>query len=96
MMIDISQDTESVFERASTLASVEQQRRGFIPSASERNDIDETTSQLSSVLPGIDAEIERLHALRERVRTQLDINNSIIAPVRRLPVEVTTQFPPHI
>lgn len=97
-------------ERASTLlahalsvASVDRLRTGPFPTAQETAPSYSCVSSLLAEGQRIDAEIQRLHILREEVNTQLRVARSMLAPVRRLPTEILSEVftlavcshPPH-
>ncbi|KAI5894512.1 uncharacterized protein SCHCODRAFT_02617182 [Schizophyllum commune H4-8] len=82
---------EDLLKQATSVANLDLQRNGFVPSTSEVQHIHELSHALSSELPTIDAEIERLDGLRKRVFTQLDVHKSITSPVRRLPLEILSE-----
>lgn len=82
------QDTAEILDRAASLASIELQRNGFVPSSLQVQNINAMTFELSSLLLRLGGEDDRLRALRQLVCTQIDIQRSIAAPVRRLPPEI--------
>ncbi|KAI5831743.1 hypothetical protein K523DRAFT_414787 [Schizophyllum commune Tattone D] len=82
---------EDLLEQATAFANLDLQRSGFVPSASEVQRIHAMSHELSSEVSHIDAEVERLHGLRKRVLTQLDVHKSITSPVRRLPLELLSE-----
>ncbi|KAL1674646.1 hypothetical protein EV122DRAFT_220178 [Schizophyllum commune] len=83
---------EDLLEQATSVANLDLQRSGFVPSASETQRIHEMSRELSSEVSTIDAEIERLHGLRERVLRQLDVHKSITSPIRSLPPELLSEI----
>ncbi|KAL1685494.1 hypothetical protein GGG16DRAFT_129376 [Schizophyllum commune] len=78
--------------RAEDLLEQATSRSGLVPSASEMQNIHEMSRELSSEVSTIDAEIERLHGLRERVLRQLDVHKSITSPIRSLPPELLSEI----
>ena len=76
----------ALLQRASCLASLELQRKGFVPSPEECEKLTETSSRLSDALYG--STVGAPSALRDRVATQIAINRSIASAVRRLPDEL--------
>ncbi|KAL1699046.1 hypothetical protein EV121DRAFT_284378 [Schizophyllum commune] len=70
-------------DRARQAAHLDMQRDGVILSESQKQCIAQSTKELR-------AEIARLDALRLELIAQIDINNSILAPVSKLPNEIMT------
>ncbi|KAI5891824.1 uncharacterized protein SCHCODRAFT_02581995 [Schizophyllum commune H4-8] len=84
-----------LLQRASCLASIELQRAGFVPTPGEREVIQGISIRLSNELARLalgDHPSPSLEALRERVTSQLNVNRSIAAPVRRLPSELLSEI----
>ncbi|KAI4526891.1 hypothetical protein K525DRAFT_232765 [Schizophyllum commune Loenen D] len=77
-----------LLKRAASLASIELQRRDFVPSTLETQAIREISKELINEIRSIDAEDERLSHLRCQMVNQLEVNQSVAAPVRRLPLEL--------
>ncbi|KAL1701580.1 hypothetical protein EV121DRAFT_174795, partial [Schizophyllum commune] len=77
---------DALLQRASCLASLELQRKGFVPSPEECEELNEISSRLSDALHG--STDGAPSALRDRLATQIAINRSIASAVRRLPAEL--------
>ena len=80
-----------LLERAALLASIELQRRDFVPSTLESKAIREISMELINEIRSIDADDEQLNHLRSRMVNQLEVNQSVAAPVRRLPPELLSE-----
>ncbi|TRM70168.1 hypothetical protein BD626DRAFT_476502 [Schizophyllum amplum] len=87
---------EQLLERAASLANIELQRSGFVPSPTEVQTINENSGEMRAEIMRINAEILRLELLRGRLITQLNMNCSLKAPVRRLPLELISEIFLHL
>ncbi|KAL1713324.1 hypothetical protein EV715DRAFT_258574 [Schizophyllum commune] len=79
---------DALLEKAVRMASLELQRSGYVPSSGEARVVNDMTAALQEEVPSIDAEIRRLFQLRARLLRQCDIQDSFVAPIRRLPPEL--------
>ncbi|KAL1695043.1 hypothetical protein GGG16DRAFT_86742 [Schizophyllum commune] len=79
---------------ASYGARIELQRQGFIPPPMERQQILLAAHHLTQGIRSIDTDIQWLITLRARMSmgSQLAINASILAPIRRLPQELLSHI----
>ena len=82
----------SLLEHASSLASLDLQRDGFVPSAQGRGEIIDISNQISEALTRSTPETGDLPALYAQASKQLAVNLSIVSPVRRLPPELLTSI----
>ncbi|KAL1688798.1 hypothetical protein GGG16DRAFT_94259 [Schizophyllum commune] len=79
-------ELSALLQHASCLANIDRLRDGYIPSPEEKSAILEMSSKLSayqSTAPRV---------LRERLQTQLAVNQSIISPLRRVPREIFSEI----
>ncbi|KAL1660777.1 hypothetical protein GGF50DRAFT_118629 [Schizophyllum commune] len=83
---------EELLEQAASMASLELQRDGYIPSAPQSRHIHDMSRALSSETSSIETEIARLQCLHRRIIIQLDVHKSITAPIRRLPLELLSEI----
>ncbi|KAI5894533.1 uncharacterized protein SCHCODRAFT_02617218 [Schizophyllum commune H4-8] len=79
---------DALLEKAVRMASLELQRSGYVPSSGEARVVNDITAALQEEVPSIDAEIRRLFQLRAQLLRQCDIQDSFVAPIRRLPPEL--------
>lgn len=85
-----------IIPRSPSLAGIEDLRRGYTPSTHEaRKLIEENTKQLLSEQELIDAELERLSARRRDISRELEINQALLAPVRKLFPELLSEVFKH-
>ncbi|KAI5891800.1 uncharacterized protein SCHCODRAFT_02581965 [Schizophyllum commune H4-8] len=88
----------ALLERAASLASLDLQRDGFVPSALQRGEIIDISNRISELLMRSTSEAGDLPALYAQASKQLApqgvsaVNLSIVSPVRRLPPELLTSI----
>ncbi|KAI4526888.1 hypothetical protein K525DRAFT_286700 [Schizophyllum commune Loenen D] len=85
-------DCTIVLKRASSIANIQLHRSGFIPGSAERDVIQTSTSEIHERMLSIDSEIQKLARLRGQLSSQLELNQSLVAPVRRLPSEILSKI----
>ncbi|KAL1746448.1 hypothetical protein HDZ31DRAFT_34166 [Schizophyllum fasciatum] len=81
-----------ILERAASVANIGLHRSSFLPGVEEERAIRGSSQEISSQLSRIDAEILQLSLLRRRLSDQLDLNQSLVAPIRRLPYELLSSI----
>ncbi|KAL1710434.1 hypothetical protein EV121DRAFT_192913 [Schizophyllum commune] len=85
-------DCTTVLKRASSIANIQLHRSGFIPGSAERDAIQTFTTEIHERMLSIDSAIQKLTWLRGQLSSQLELNQSLVAPVRRLPSEILSKI----
>ncbi|KAI5889223.1 uncharacterized protein SCHCODRAFT_02548994 [Schizophyllum commune H4-8] len=85
-------DCTTVLKRASSIANIQLHRSGFNPGSAERDAIQISTTEIHERMLSIDSEIQKLTRLRGQSSSQLELNQSLVAPVRRLPSEILSKI----
>ncbi|KAI4294469.1 hypothetical protein K525DRAFT_212586, partial [Schizophyllum commune Loenen D] len=81
--------TTCLLERAARRANLEYLRNGVSPILLEDiKSIHDDDASLVAELQRVDEEVTRLQILRERIRSQLAVSRTMVAPIRRLPPEL--------
>uniref|UniRef100_D8QBL0 F-box domain-containing protein n=1 Tax=Schizophyllum commune (strain H4-8 / FGSC 9210) TaxID=578458 RepID=D8QBL0_SCHCM len=81
-------DVGALLERATPLANVELHRGGYVPDTDEEYALRRSSREISAKMLAIDSEIQMLSVLRGKLSGQLELNQALLAPVRRLPNEI--------
>ncbi|KAL1743402.1 hypothetical protein HDZ31DRAFT_41032 [Schizophyllum fasciatum] len=82
----------TLLERAASLANIDLQRNGFVPSTTDAQEIRRVSNELLADLQRVDSETQRLALVQQKLADQLAVNHSILAPVRRIPPEVLSEI----
>lgn len=81
-----------LLEHASTLASIDHLRNMAFPLPEKAAPVHALDKDLSAEIERLDAEMRRLHVLREEVQIQRSIGRSMFAPIRQVPAEVLSNI----
>ncbi|TRM58668.1 hypothetical protein BD626DRAFT_182099 [Schizophyllum amplum] len=88
----IGAQSQDLVAQSEKIASIQLHRDGVLPSPADASEVKRLSSQLAFDLAWIEDEIVRLQQLRETVSTQLAINTSYVAPVRRLAPDILQEI----
>ncbi|KAL1699042.1 hypothetical protein EV121DRAFT_284374 [Schizophyllum commune] len=79
-------------QRAAEISGLPLQRSGFVPSPSQKDEIQAIVHDLGSNIQVVDAEISRLQELRMGMIKQRATSQSIMSPIRALPRELLSEI----
>ncbi|KAL1673458.1 hypothetical protein EV122DRAFT_294126 [Schizophyllum commune] len=79
-------------QRAAEISGLPLQRRGFVPSPSQKEEIQTIVHDLGTNIQAVDVEISRLQELRMGMIEQCATSRSIMSPIRTLPRELLSRI----
>ena len=79
-------------QRAAEISGLPLQRSGFVPSPSQKDEIQAIVHDLGPPIQAVDAEISRLQELRTDMIKQRAASQSIMSPIRALPRELLSEI----
>ncbi|KAI4520712.1 hypothetical protein K525DRAFT_285724 [Schizophyllum commune Loenen D] len=79
-------------QRAAEISGLPLQRRGFVPSPSQKEEIQTIVHDLGTNIQAVDVEISRLQELRMGMIEQCATSRSIMSPIRTLPRELLSEI----
>ena len=80
--------TEQILSQARTIADIPLHRLAYVPSDEEAASIREAADELRVLDVQLTAQIANLLAQQAAVRKQIAVNDALLAPIRRVPLEL--------
>ncbi|KAI5833754.1 hypothetical protein K523DRAFT_295326 [Schizophyllum commune Tattone D] len=84
--------TEQILSQARTIADIPLHRLSYVPSDEEAASIREAADELRVIDVQLTAQIANLLAQQATVRKQIAVNDALLAPIRRVPLELLSEI----